>query len=54
MPQSSGIFVEGSSKAERQIVDLKYMGSSPILPPVVPDVRGVVAGCAPLSDVFQP
>ena len=34
-PKFSGIFVEGSSKAKRQIVDLKYMGSSPILPPML-------------------
>ena len=54
MPQSSGIFVKGSSKAERQIVVLKDVGSNPILPPDVTDVHSVVAGCAPLSGVFQP
>ena len=46
--------VEGSSKAERQIVDLDDVGSNPVLPPELSDVRGVVAGCAPLPDVFQP
>ena len=35
MPQSSGIFVEGSSKAEHQIVDLRDVGSNPILPPML-------------------
>ena len=35
--------VEGSSTGEYLIVGQADMGANPILPPVVPDVRGVVA-----------